>query len=124
MSRSLLGDLWQTGKFAFGYYRGDKSTLISRGIDEVSPLLLPLVAALSIGHYYGVVPAADVLRVLGITALIGAVDLTLILNFSIILDLLIGDILGIAGVRNLLTVLAVFGLGGPVVNYFKAIRNQ
>ena len=124
MSGSIFGDLWQTGKFAVGYYRGDKSTLISRGINEVSPLLLPLVAALSIGHYYGVVPAADVLRVLGITALIGAVDLTLILNFSIILDLLIGDILGLAGVRNLLTVLAVFGLGGPVVNYFKAIRNQ
>jgi hypothetical protein len=56
--------------------------------------------------------------------LIGGVDLTLILNFSIILDLLIGDILGLAGVRNLLTVLAVFGLGGPIVNYFKAIRNQ
>jgi hypothetical protein len=97
VSGSLLGDLWQTGKFAVGYYRGDKSTLISRGIDEVSPLLLPLVAALSVGHNYGIVPAADVLRVLGITALIGAVDLTLILNFSIILDLLIGDILGLAG---------------------------
>lgn len=123
MSGSLLGDLWQTGKFAVGYYRGDKSTLISRGIDEVSPLLLLLVAALSVGHYYGVVPA-DVLRVLGITALIGAVDLTLILDFSILLDLLIGDILGLAGMRNLLTGLAVFGLGGPVVNYFKAIHNQ
>ena len=55
MSGSLLDDLWQTGKFAVGYYPGDKSTLISRGIDEVSPLLLPLIAALSVGHYYGVV---------------------------------------------------------------------
>jgi hypothetical protein len=124
MSGSLLGDLWQTGKFAVGYYRGDKGTLISRGIDEVSPLLFFLVAALTVGHYYGVVPAADVFRVLGITAMIGAVDLTLILDFSILLDILIGDIFGLAGLRNLLTGLAVFGLGGPVVNYFKAIRNQ
>lgn len=124
MSASLPKDLWQTGKFAVGYYRGDKSTLISRGIDEVSPLLLLLVAALSIGHYYGVVPTVDVFRALGVTALIGAVDLALILDFSLLLDLLIGDILGLAGLRNLLTGLAVFGLGGPVVNYFRAIRNQ
>lgn len=124
MSGSLPKDLWQTGKFAVGYYRGGKSTLISRGIDEVSPLLLLLVAALSIGHYYGVVPAVDVFRALGVTALIGAVDLALILDFSLLLDLLIGDILGLAGLRNLLTGLAVFGLGGPVVNYFRAIRNQ
>ena len=124
MSESLLGDLWQTGKFAVGYYRGDKSTLISRGIDEVSSFLFLLVAALSIGHYYGVVPAVDVFRALGITALIGAVDLALILDFSLLLDLLIEDILGLAGLRNLLTGLAAFGLGGPVVNYFKAIRNQ
>ena len=124
MSRSLLGDLWQTGKYAVGYYRGDKSTLISRGIDEVSPFLFLLVAALSIGHYYGVVPAVDVFRALGITVLIGAVDLALILDFSLLLDLLIGDILGLAGLRNLLTGLAVFGLGGPVVNYFKAIRSR
>ena len=124
MSESLLGDLWQTGKFAVGYYRGDKSTLISRGIDEVSPFLFLLVAALSIGHDCGIVPAVDVFRALGITALIGAVDLAFILDFSLLLDLLIGDILGLAGLRNLLTGLAVFGLGGPVVNYFKAIREQ
>lgn len=124
MSGSLSEDLWQTGKFAVGYYRGNKSTLISRGIDEVSPFLLLLVAALSIGHYYGVVPAVDVFRALGITALIGAVDLALILDFSLVIDLLIGDILGLAGLRNLLTGLAVFGLGGPVTNYFRAIRNQ
>ncbi|WP_177209232.1 hypothetical protein [Natronobacterium haloterrestre] len=56
--------------------------------------------------------------------MIGAVDLVLLLDFSILLDPLIGDILGLAGLRNLLTGLAVFGFGGPVVNYFKAIRNQ
>lgn len=124
MSGSLPKDLWQTGKFAVGYYRGDKNTLISRGIEEISPLLLLLVAALTVGHYYGVVPAVDVFRAIGITALIGAVDLALILNFSFIFDILIGEVLGLAGLRNLLTGLALFGLGGPVMNYFKAIRNQ
>lgn len=124
MSGSLLSDLLQTGKFAVGYYRGDKSTLISRGIDQVSPVLLLLAGGLSIGHYYGAVPAVDVFCVLGITALIGAIDLTLLLDFSILLDFLIGDILGLAGLRNLLTGLAIFGLSGPVVNYFKAIRKQ
>ena len=124
MSVSLLGNLWQTGKYAVGYYRGDRSTLISRGIDEVSPFLFLLVAALSIDHYYGIVPAVNVFRALGITALIGAVDLALILDFALLLDLLIGHILGLSGLKNLLTGLAVFGLGGPVVNYFKAIRNQ
>lgn len=122
MSGSLLKDLWQTGKFAVGYYQGDKSTLISRGIDQLSPLMVLLVVALSIGHYYGVVPAIDVFRALGVTALLGAIDLTLLLDFSILLDFLIGDILGLVGLRNLLTGLAIFGLRGPVVNYFKAIR--
>jgi len=124
MSDSLLKDLLQTGKFAVGYYRGDKSTLVSRGIDQVSPLLFLLVAALATGHYYGVVPAVDVFRALGVTALIGAVDLALILDLSILLDFLIGDIFGLAGLRNLLTGLAIFELGGPVKNYFKAIRSQ
>ncbi|WP_313694134.1 hypothetical protein [Halorarum halobium] len=124
MSGSLPEDLWQTGKFAVGYYRGDKTSLISRGIDAVSPLLLILVVAFGIGHYHGIVSAADLLRVLGVTALIGAIDLTLILDLSIILDFLIGDIFGLVGLRNLLTGLAALGLGGPVVNYFRALRNQ
>lgn len=124
MSGSLLDDLWQTGKYAVGYYRGDKTTLISRGIDSLWPILLSLVVGFSVGHYYGLVSAADLLRVLGITALIGAIDLSLVLNFSLLLDLIIGDVLGLAGLRNFLTGLAVLGLGGPVVNYFRAIRNQ
>lgn len=124
MSGSLLEDLWQTGKFAVGYYRGDKTTLISRGIDSVSPLLLVLIGVSVVGHHYGVVSAADLLRVLGISALIGGIDLALVMNLSLVFDFLIGDIFGLVGLRNLLTGLAALGLGGPVVNYFRAIRNQ
>lgn len=124
MGDSLLKDLLQTGKYAVGYYGSDKKTLISRGIESLYPILLLLLGAWFIGNHIGFATQADLLRILGVTVLIGAVDLTLVLDFSLIFDLVIGDIFGILGLRNLITGLAILGISGPVVNYFKAIRSQ
>lgn len=97
MSDSLIKDLWHTFKFAIGYYRADKKSLLRRGIDVSFPWLLVSLCVIAIGHEAGLASAQDVYRVLGVITIILGIDLSLVLDLSLIFDLLLGDMFGILG---------------------------